>query len=352
MPDKEGSLDHLAAPMSSGHWSPFSDQCQDSDSNSSSSSSSSEMCGHFKVKCGVVDSSVQENTTCSFNTGTLTDTRTLKETLASGGEDVKANKPKSKPRLEKKSSCSGGGLGGGRGDTSSSSSSSSISIKPPKARRYSKSRVRSRSPTVVLKQKKTRRLKANDRERSRMHSLNDALETLRKVLPSFPDDTKLTKIETLRLANNYIWALSETVKTVDFGVDLEPRGCSESELPCCQFLTSGGRAHGALPPLPHPPPSSSADFLLRSRLASCGVGGGGGGGGGVGDDGAAVGGVDGGVEYFSADVSKGESYSYCYAAYGGHSKSVDFSGFFTTTAPTSSSVTYSAPSAYSLYVPD
>jgi hypothetical protein len=31
-----------------------------------------------------------------------------------------------------------------------------------------------------------------------MHMLNVALEKLRLVLPAFPDETKLTKIETLR----------------------------------------------------------------------------------------------------------------------------------------------------------
>ena len=80
--------------------------------------------------------------------------------------------------------------------------------------------------------KKQRRAKANDRERSRMQTLNNALggevttvrivllviivsiitiannlaiilkvdftEKLRVVLPAFPDETKLTKIETLR----------------------------------------------------------------------------------------------------------------------------------------------------------
>lgn len=54
-------------------------------------------------------------------------------------------------------------------------------------------------------------MKANDRERHRMHTLNDALERLRMALPTFPEDTKLTKIETLRFAHNYIWALSQTL---------------------------------------------------------------------------------------------------------------------------------------------
>ena len=57
--------------------------------------------------------------------------------------------------------------------------------------------------------KKQRRAKANDRERMRMQTLNQALEKLRVVLPAFPDETKLTKIETLRFANNYIRYINE-----------------------------------------------------------------------------------------------------------------------------------------------
>ncbi|XP_062856043.1 neurogenin-1 [Trichomycterus rosablanca] len=78
-----------------------------------------------------------------------------------------------------------------------------------------KRRGRVRSEATVHVVKKNRRLKANDRERNRMHNLNDALDTLRGVLPAFPDDTKLTKIETLRFAHNYIWALSETIRIAD-----------------------------------------------------------------------------------------------------------------------------------------
>ena len=81
-----------------------------------------------------------------------------------------------------------------------------------KKKRQGKSRTKVLNPSVVIKLKKTRRLKANDRERNRMHALNDALERLRCVLPMHPDDTKLTKIETLRFAHNYIWALSQTLE--------------------------------------------------------------------------------------------------------------------------------------------
>ncbi|XP_066999220.2 neurogenin-1 [Anabrus simplex] len=84
-----------------------------------------------------------------------------------------------------------------------------------KRKRYSKSRTtRDRSPEQVMRLKRHRRLKANDRERNRMHMLNEALDRLRCVLPTFPEDTKLTKIETLRFAHNYIWALSQTVHMV------------------------------------------------------------------------------------------------------------------------------------------
>lgn len=64
-------------------------------------------------------------------------------------------------------------------------------------------------------QRGRRRMKANDRERHRMHNLNSALDALRSILPTLPEDTKLTKIETLRFARNYIWALTETLRIAD-----------------------------------------------------------------------------------------------------------------------------------------
>ncbi|KAG7276456.1 hypothetical protein CRUP_033894 [Coryphaenoides rupestris] len=60
---------------------------------------------------------------------------------------------------------------------------------------------------------KVRRMKANARERNRMHGLNDALEGLRRVVPCYSKTQKLSKIETLRLAKNYIWALSEVLRS-------------------------------------------------------------------------------------------------------------------------------------------
>lgn len=67
---------------------------------------------------------------------------------------------------------------------------------------------------------KYRRRTANARERTRMQEINEAFEHLRKVVPQFPmktgmDNTKLTKITTLRLAVNYIAALSQILKQAD-----------------------------------------------------------------------------------------------------------------------------------------
>ncbi|XP_024621339.1 neurogenin-3 [Neophocaena asiaeorientalis asiaeorientalis] len=94
-------------------------------------------------------------------------------------------------------------------------------------------RSRPKSELALSKQRRSRRKKANDRERNRMHNLNSALDALRGVLPTFPDDAKLTKIETLRFAHNYIWALTQTLRIADhslYGL--------ESLAPHCEELAS------------------------------------------------------------------------------------------------------------------
>lgn len=305
MPDEHGFHDHLAVSVPPVNWTSLSD-CQDSNS-----SSSSEMCGEFRVKCEVAD---RGNNSEPYHS--LDDTIAMEEPTSSDSKDLKSAKSKVKSKLEKKSSCAEAISGD----------------KPPKPRRYSKSRVRCRSPTVVLKQRKTRRVKANDRERNRMHSLNDALETLRKVLPSFPDDTKLTKIETLRLANNYIWALAETVKAVDVGGvhgsadGFETKPCPEDQLSCCQFMTAGSLGPGV---------SSHSDILLQSRLSSC----------------ARDVAEDSQTPYFSSEMSKCGQYGYFSSSHCGSGKTVDFSDFFSNSSTTSGAdlrAGYSVPLGYTL----
>uniref|UniRef100_A0A182TDD8 BHLH domain-containing protein n=2 Tax=Anopheles melas TaxID=34690 RepID=A0A182TDD8_9DIPT len=107
-----------------------------------------------------------------------------------------------------------------------------IEQKPKRKYAMGKSRItRNRSPTQVMRIKRVRRLKANDRERNRMHTLNEALERLRLTLPTFPEDTKLTKIETLRFAYNYIFSLVQLL-------DLD--GSIQLDLEKLQSLTLSG----------------------------------------------------------------------------------------------------------------
>ena len=60
---------------------------------------------------------------------------------------------------------------------------------------------------------KIRRLRANDRERRRIQSINGAMEALRKVIPDTKHNTKITKLQLLRLAQDYIKTLSEILRS-------------------------------------------------------------------------------------------------------------------------------------------
>ena len=65
---------------------------------------------------------------------------------------------------------------------------------------------------------KKRRRDANARERKRMNGLNDAFERLRKVVPGLKEsvgekDKKLSKMETLQMANLYIQHLYQVLSS-------------------------------------------------------------------------------------------------------------------------------------------
>ncbi|XP_063217588.1 twist-related protein 1-like [Bacillus rossius redtenbacheri] len=64
---------------------------------------------------------------------------------------------------------------------------------------------RAPSPGVLRR----RRLAANARERRRMNGLNEAFDRLREVIPSLGEDHKLSKFETLQMAQTYIGALCD-----------------------------------------------------------------------------------------------------------------------------------------------
>ena len=52
--------------------------------------------------------------------------------------------------------------------------------------------------------KRIRRVAANTRERNRMHAVNNAFDMLRELVPAYPSNRKLSKIDTLKLACAYI----------------------------------------------------------------------------------------------------------------------------------------------------
>ncbi|KAM6923510.1 neurogenin-1 [Xenentodon cancila] len=132
---------------------------------------------------------------------------------------------------------------------------------PQQQRKRRRGRARSDAPVQVVK--KSRRLKANDRERNRMHNLNDALDALRGVLPALPDDSRLTKIETLRFAHNYIWALSETIRIAD----LQAGGSGEVHGPVSpgSWSSAGSWSPGGSPDYSSPgsPPAAEDGAFLR-----------------------------------------------------------------------------------------
>nr|KAG5714296.1 hypothetical protein BaRGS_018513 [Batillaria attramentaria] len=76
------------------------------------------------------------------------------------------------------------------------------------SRHETKSRKR-RVPTMA------QRRAANVRERRRMFSLNEAFDRLRRRIPTFAYEKRLSRIETLRLAISYIGFMSEIVNGVD-----------------------------------------------------------------------------------------------------------------------------------------
>ena len=56
---------------------------------------------------------------------------------------------------------------------------------------------------------------ANIRERDRTKSLNEAFSKLREIVPTLPSD-KLSKIQTLKLASNYIDFLNKVSSFLKF----------------------------------------------------------------------------------------------------------------------------------------
>ncbi|KAM9258752.1 transcription factor ATOH1 [Cariama cristata] len=100
---------------------------------------------------------------------------------------------------------------------------------------------------------KQRRLAANARERRRMHGLNHAFDQLRNVIPSFNNDKKLSKYETLQMAQIYISALAELLHGPPDGPGKAEHRGAPFEPPCA---AGTGPPPGPSAPQPGPPRAS------------------------------------------------------------------------------------------------
>lgn len=72
----------------------------------------------------------------------------------------------------------------------------------------------SRKKTQSFEEMQIQRVMANVRERQRTQSLNEAFASLRQIIPSLPSD-KLSKIQTLQLATQYIEFLYQILSNSD-----------------------------------------------------------------------------------------------------------------------------------------
>ncbi|KAJ6661753.1 hypothetical protein lerEdw1_013275 [Lerista edwardsae] len=87
----------------------------------------------------------------------------------------------------------------------------------------------------------TRRLLANARERTRVHTISAAFEALRKQVPCYSYGQKLSKLAILRIACNYILSLAK-LADLDYSADHSNMSFSECVEQCTRTLQAEGRS--------------------------------------------------------------------------------------------------------------
>ncbi|XP_054483625.1 transcription factor atoh8 [Anoplopoma fimbria] len=97
-----------------------------------------------------------------------------------------------------------------------------------------------RLPEVKAVQQ-TRRLLANARERTRVHTISAAFEALRKQVPCYSYGQKLSKLAILRIACNYILSLAQ-LADLDYGPDHSSLNFSQCVEQCTRTLQAEGRS--------------------------------------------------------------------------------------------------------------
>jgi len=106
-----------------------------------------------------------------------------------------------------------------------SQTQTSIGVVPlPQSSSASSTTSTPKSPSSKLSQRnyknmtRERRIEANARERTRVHTISAAYDTLRKAIPSYSNTQKLSKLSVLRVACSYILTLSRMTGE-DFSAD-------------------------------------------------------------------------------------------------------------------------------------
>uniref|UniRef100_UPI0037E99F7D transcription factor atoh8 n=1 Tax=Semicossyphus pulcher TaxID=241346 RepID=UPI0037E99F7D len=87
----------------------------------------------------------------------------------------------------------------------------------------------------------TRRLLANARERTRVHTISAAFEALRKQVPCYSYGQKLSKLAILRIACNYILSLAQLAE-LDYSPDRSSLNFSQCVEQCTRTLQAEGRS--------------------------------------------------------------------------------------------------------------
>lgn len=87
----------------------------------------------------------------------------------------------------------------------------------------------------------TRRLLANARERTRVHTISAAFEALRKQVPCYSYGQKLSKLAILRIACNYILSLAR-LADLDYSAEHSNMSFSECVEQCTRTLQAEGRS--------------------------------------------------------------------------------------------------------------
>ncbi len=86
-----------------------------------------------------------------------------------------------------------------------------------------------------------RRVEANARERSRVHTISAAFDSLRRAVPSYSYNQRLSKLAILRIACNYIMALGR-LADLDYSKDDNGPSFAECVDMCTNTIQTEGRA--------------------------------------------------------------------------------------------------------------